>query len=83
MVSAGFNLSPSGSVSLDKKLVYGKESILVSFKVSYIYIYIYIYMHIYIQSWFGSRQKDICLPNLSEYFFIKHKIIKQYFKTLT
>ena len=48
MVSAGFNLSPSGSVSLDKKLVYGKESILVSFKVSYIYIYIYIYICIYI-----------------------------------
>ena len=34
----------------------------------------------YIQSWFGSRQKDVCLPNLSEYFFIKHKINKQDFK---
>ena len=55
MVSAGFNLSPSGSVSLDKKLVYGKESILVSFKVSYIYIYIYIYIYAYIYTkliWF-------------------------------
>ena len=36
----GCNLSPFGSASLDKKFVYGKESILVSFKVSYIpYLY--------------------------------------------
>ena len=33
------NLLPSGSVSLDKRFVYEKESILVRFKVSYIYIY--------------------------------------------
>ena len=30
---------------------------------------IYIYIYIYKQSWFGSRQKDVCLPNLREYFF--------------
>ena len=30
------NLPPSGFVSLNKRFVYGKESILVRFKVSYI-----------------------------------------------
>ena len=48
------NLQPSGSLSLDKRFVYGKESILVWFKVRDICVHI--------QSPFGSRQKGACLP---------------------
>ena len=75
MVSVGCNLSPSGSVSLVKKSVYGKESILVSFKVSYIYIYIYISKVDLVL----DRKMCACLTYVN-IFFIKHKIIKQDFK---